>query len=99
MTLGVRPHLVTRPLLNDFQSFLMEMGHGFALVGRQFRCEIVDEETGETEDFFIDLPFYNYLLRRFVVIDLKVKDFKPEFTGKMSFYLTAIDELERQAGV
>ena len=85
-------------LLTDVQSFLMEMGHGFALVGRQFPLRIVDEETGETEEFFIDLLFYNYLLRRFVVIDLKVEDFKPEFTGKMSFYLTAVDELERQTG-
>ena len=75
-------------LLNDVQSFLMEMGRGFALVGRQFPLKIVDEETGEEDEFFIDVLFYNYLLRRFVVIDLKVEDFKPEFTGKMSFYLT-----------
>ena len=85
-------------LLNDVQSFLMEMGHGFALVGRQFPLRVVDEETGEEDEFFVDLLFYNYLLRRFVVIDLKVEDFKPEFTGKMSFYLTAVDELERQPG-
>jgi predicted nuclease of restriction endonuclease-like (RecB) superfamily len=85
-------------LLNDIQSFLMEMGRGFALVGRQFPLKIVDEETGEEDEFFIDLLFYNYLLRRFVVIDLKVEDFKPEFAGKMSFYLTAVDELERQVG-
>jgi predicted nuclease of restriction endonuclease-like (RecB) superfamily len=85
-------------LLNDVQSLLMEMGRGFALVGRQFPLRIVDEETGEEDEFFIDLLFYNYLLRRFVVIDLKVEDFKPEFTGKMSFYLTAVDELERQPG-
>jgi predicted nuclease of restriction endonuclease-like (RecB) superfamily len=85
-------------LLNDIQSFLMEMGRGFALVGRQFPLKIVDEETGEEDEFFIDVLFYNYLLRRFVVIDLKVEDFKPEFTGKMSFYLTAVDELERQPG-
>ena len=56
------------------------------------------KETGEDHEFFVDLLFYNYLLRRFVVIDLKVEDFKPEFTGKMSFYLTAVDELERQPG-
>jgi predicted nuclease of restriction endonuclease-like (RecB) superfamily len=87
-----------RALLNDIQSFLMEMGRGFALVGRQFPLRVTDEETGEDHEFFIDLLFYNYLLRRFVVIDLKVEDFKPEFTGKMSFYLTAVDELERQAG-
>jgi len=85
-------------LLNDIQSFLMEMGRGFALVGRQFPLRVTDEETGEDHEFFVDLLFYNYLLRRFVVIDLKVEDFKPEFTGKMSFYLTAVDELERQSG-
>ena len=85
-------------LLNDVQSFLMEMGRGFALVGRQFPLRVVDEETGNEDEFFVDLLFYNYLLRRFVVIDLKVEDFKPEFAGKMSFYLTAVDELERQPG-
>ena len=69
-----------------------------ALVGRQFPLRILDEERSETEEFFIDLLFYNYLLRRFVVIDLKVEDFKPEFSGKMGFYLTAVDELERQPG-
>ncbi len=85
-------------LLNDIQSFLMEMGRGFALVGRQFPLKIVDEDTGEEQEFFIDLLFYNYILRRFVVIDLKIEDFKPEFAGKMGFYLTAVDELERQEG-
>jgi predicted nuclease of restriction endonuclease-like (RecB) superfamily len=70
-------------LLNDVQSFLMEMGRGFALVGRQFPLRVTDEETGDDHEFFIDLLFYNYLLRRFVVIDLKVEDFKPELTGKM----------------
>jgi predicted nuclease of restriction endonuclease-like (RecB) superfamily len=85
-------------LLNDIQSFLMEMGRGFALVGGQFHLKVLDEETGEDQEFFIDLLFYNYILRRFVVIDLKIEDFKPEFAGKMSFYLTAVDELERQPG-
>lgn len=85
-------------LLNDVQTFLMEMGRGFALVGRQFLLRVVDEETGEESEFFLDLLFYNYILRRFVVIDLKIEDFKPEFAGKMNFYLNAVDELERQAG-
>lgn len=85
-------------LLDDIQSFLMEMGRGFALVGRQFPLKIVDEDTGEEQAFFIDLLFYNYILRRFVVIDLKIEDFKPELAGKMGFYLTAVDELERQEG-
>lgn len=83
-------------LLNDVQTFLMEMGRGFALVGRQFLLRVVDEETGEESEFFLDLLFYNYILRRFVVIDLKIEDFKPEFAGKMNYYLNAVDELERQ---
>ncbi len=84
-------------LLNDVQSFLMEMGRGFALVGRQFPLRVPDDETGEEQEFFVDLLFYNYILRRFVVIDLKIEDFKPEFAGKMNFYLNAVDELQRQA--
>jgi predicted nuclease of restriction endonuclease-like (RecB) superfamily len=94
----VKERDLEQSLLNDVQSFLMEMGRGFALVGRQFPLRVTDEETSEDHEFFVDLLFYNYLLRRFVVIDLKVEDFKPEFTGKMSFYLTAVDEMERQAG-
>jgi predicted nuclease of restriction endonuclease-like (RecB) superfamily len=83
-------------LLNDVQSFLMEMGRGFALVGRQFPLRVPDDEAGEDQEFFIDLLFYNYVLRRFVVIDLKIEDFKPEFAGKMNFYLSAVDEIQRQ---
>ena len=83
-------------LLGDVQSFLMEMGRGFALVGRQFRLTVEDGETQQEQEFFLDLLFYNYLLRRFVVIDLKIEDFKPEFAGKMNFYLNAVDELMRQ---
>ncbi len=85
-------------LLRDVESFLMEMGRGFALVGRQWPLRIPNPETGTESEFFIDLLFFNYLLNRFVVIDLKVEDFKPEFAGKMNFYLNAVDELERQPG-
>ncbi len=85
-------------LLNDVQSFLMEMGQGFALVGRQFLMRVHDEETGEEQEFFLDLLFYNFILRRFVVIDLKIEDFKPEFAGKMNFYLNALDELHADEG-
>ena len=83
-------------LLRDVESFLMEMGRGFALVGRQWPLRIPNAEGGPDTEFFIDLLFFNYLLNRFVVIDLKVENFKPEFAGKMNFYLNAVDELERQ---
>jgi predicted nuclease of restriction endonuclease-like (RecB) superfamily len=85
-------------LLGDVQSFLAEMGRGFALVGRQFPLRVPDAESGACQEFFLDLLFYNYILRRFVVIDLKIEDFRPEFAGKMNFYLHAVDELERQPG-
>jgi len=85
-------------LLRDVESFLMEMGRGFALVGRQWPLRIPNSEGGPDSEFFIDLLFFNYLLNRFVVIDLKVESFKPEFAGKMNFYLNAVDELERQPG-
>jgi predicted nuclease of restriction endonuclease-like (RecB) superfamily len=85
-------------LLKDVEKFLMEMGRGFALVGRQVPLRVRDPDTGAEQEFFLDLLFYNYILRRFVVIDLKIEDFKPEFAGKMNFYLNAVDELERQEG-
>ena len=85
-------------LLNDVQGFLMEMGRGFRPGRTTVPAARSRRETGEESEFFLDLLFYNYMLRRFVVIDLKIEDFKPEFAGKMNFYLNAVDELERQEG-
>jgi hypothetical protein len=61
------------------------MGAGFAFVGRQIHLEVGDE------DFYLDLLFYHLRLRCFVVVDLKMQAFEPEFTGKMNFYLSAVD--------
>ncbi len=72
-------------LIEHLKKFLLELGIGFAFVGQQFAIEIGGE------DFYIDLLFYHLRLRRFVVIDLKVEEFKPEFVGKMNFYLSAMD--------
>ncbi|QDV25306.1 hypothetical protein Q31a_36300 [Aureliella helgolandensis] len=73
-------------LLKKLTDFLLELGKGFAFVGRQYHLNV-----GE-QDFYLDLLFYHLDLRCFVVIDLKVESFKPEFAGKMSFYLSAVDE-------
>jgi predicted nuclease of restriction endonuclease-like (RecB) superfamily len=59
-------------LLNDVQSFLMEMGRGFALVGRRFPLGIVDEQSGREDEFFIDLLFNGYLLRPSSLVPLLV---------------------------
>lgn len=73
-------------LLDHIQRFLVELGVGFAFVGRQYLIE-VDEQ-----DYFLDLLFYHLRLRCFVVLDLKMKPFQPEFAGKMNFYLSAVDD-------
>jgi len=73
-------------LLNHIQKFLVELGVGFAFVGRQYPLKVSGEE------FFLDLLFYHLGLRCFVVVDLKMEGFKPEFAGKMNFYLSAVDD-------
>lgn len=74
-------------LVCHIQQFLIELGQGFAFVGRQYRLEI--EET----EYFLDLLFYHLDLRCYFVIELKAVDFKPEFTGKLNFYLSVVDDL------
>jgi len=79
-----------RALVEKIKDFLLELGVGFAFLGSQYHLEV-----GE-QDFFIDLLFYHHRLRCLVAIDLKMEDFKPEFAGKMNFYLSALDDLLRQ---
>lgn len=65
---------------------LMELGEGFAFAGRQVHVEL------DGQDFYIDLLFYNYRLHRFLVVELKAGDFKPEHAGQLNFYITLVDE-------
>lgn len=74
-------------LLDCIEKFMRELGQGFTFYGRQVHLEVGDK------DFYIDLLFYNVKLRCYYVIELKATDFKPEFAGKMNFYLTAVDEM------
>ena len=83
---------VETSLLAHVERFLLELGSGFALVGRQVHLEVGDQ------DFYLDLLFYHLTLRCFVVIDLKARDFTPEAAGKMNFYLSAVDDRYRQPG-
>ena len=76
-------------LLVHIQKFLLELGRGFAFVGRQYRLEVSDRE------IYLDLLFYHLHLRCYIVIDLKKGDFKPEYTGKMNFYCSVADTLLR----
>ena len=80
-----------RALLQSISAFLLELGVGFALVGNQYHLTV------DGDDFYIDLLFYHLALRCYVVIDLKISKFEPEFAGKMNFYLAAVDERLRHA--
>jgi predicted nuclease of restriction endonuclease-like (RecB) superfamily len=78
-------------LVRHLEKFLLELGQGFAFVGRQYQLEI------SRKDFYIDLLFYHLKLRCFVVIELKKGDFKPEYAGKMNFYCSAVDDTLKHA--
>jgi predicted nuclease of restriction endonuclease-like (RecB) superfamily len=73
-------------LLEKLRDFLLELGSGFSFVGSQYHLEVGGQ------DYFIDLLFYHLRMRCFVVVDLKITDFVPEYAGKMGFYLSAVDE-------
>ncbi|MDB9529421.1 PDDEXK nuclease domain-containing protein [Oscillatoria sp. CS-180] len=88
---GAQERDVHKGLVDHIRNFLLELGVGFAFVGSQYHLEVGGE------DFFIDLLFYHLTLRCFVVIDLKMGDFQPEFSGKMNFYVSAVDDLLRHA--
>ncbi|MDR2763248.1 MAG: PDDEXK nuclease domain-containing protein [Planctomycetaceae bacterium] len=87
--LTIREKFDERELENDLidklTQFLLELGQGFAFVGRQVKITVGDE------DFYPDLLFYHTRLHCYVVIELKTIKFKPEFTGKLNFYVSAID--------
>jgi predicted nuclease of restriction endonuclease-like (RecB) superfamily len=78
-----------KAIINNLQSFLLELGKGFSFVARQLRI------SSETSDFYIDLVFYNYLLKCFVIIDLKTNRLRPQDVGQMEMYVRMFDTLKR----
>jgi hypothetical protein len=72
-------------LVTNITKFLLELGQGFAYVGRQYPIQVGNRERN------IDLLFYHLELRCYVVIELKIKEFEPEYTGKLGYYITAIN--------
>ncbi len=79
-------------LINNLQKFLLELGKGFSFVGRQYRIST------ELEHFYIDLVFYNYLLKSFVLIDLKVGKLSHQDIGQMDMYRRLFDDLKKPEG-
>lgn len=76
-----------RALVERIRDFLLELGIGFAFVGSQYRLEV------DGDEYFIDLLFYHLKLHCYIVIDLKITEFKPEYSGKMNFYISAVNNL------
>jgi predicted nuclease of restriction endonuclease-like (RecB) superfamily len=94
LTLGKDAHEreLEKGLLEHLRAFMLELGTGFALVGSQYHL-VVSEK-----DYYLDLLFYHLKLRCFIVVDLKMGEFKPEYAGKMNFYLAAVDDTLRHPG-
>lgn len=86
LTEEVQERELEKALIQHIKKFMLELGRGFAYVGNQYNLNV------EGDDYFLDLLFYNYHLHCFVVFELKVGDFKPEFTGKLNFYINTINE-------
>lgn len=78
-----------KALLDNLQAFLLELGRGFAFVARQYRV------SSESKDFYIDLVFYNYLLKCFVLFDLKSGELTHQDIGQMDMYVRLMDDLKR----
>ncbi len=76
---------VEKGLIEHLKKFMLELGRGFAYVGNQYNLNV------EGDDYFLDLLFYNYHLHCFVVFELKIGEFKPEFAGKLNFYINTIN--------
>ena len=91
LNMNVRESELEKELLDHVQRFLLELGKGFALVGQQYPFKVGKKE------YSIDLLFYHIILHRFIVIDLKTRSFKPEYVGKMNFYLSVVDDQLRQS--
>ena len=77
---------IERGLVDHIRDFLLELGQGFAFMGSQVPLTVGDE------DYYLDLLFYHVKLRCYVVIELKAGGFKPEYAGKLNFYLSAVDD-------
>ena len=86
---GIIEREIEHELIANIAKTIMELGTGFAFVGNQYHLDI------SGKDYYLDLLFYNTKLRCYIVIELKNSEFKPEYAGKLNFYLSAVDDILR----
>jgi predicted nuclease of restriction endonuclease-like (RecB) superfamily len=91
LTVGREAHekAIENAIIEHIEKFLLELGTGFAFVGRQYKLTVSDKS------YYIDLLFYHLKLRSFVVVEIKANEFKPSHIGQVNFYLSAVDDLLR----
>lgn len=85
LTEDIQERELEKALIQHMKKFMLELGRGFAYVGNQYNLVVEDD------DYYLDLLFYNYHLHCFVVFELKVGEFKPEFAGKLNFYINTVN--------
>jgi predicted nuclease of restriction endonuclease-like (RecB) superfamily len=85
-----RERELEQALIDNVEQFLLELGSGFCLVGRQVHLKVGNN------DYYVDLLFYHLKLKCFVIVELKAGAFKPEYAGKINFYLSAVDSQMKQ---
>jgi predicted nuclease of restriction endonuclease-like (RecB) superfamily len=90
ITQSVKERELEQRLVQKIKGFILELGKGFSFIGNQYRLEYNEKE------YFIDMLFFNRDLKALVAIELKIGEFKPEYIGKMNFYLTLLEKLERK---
>lgn len=91
MSASMRERDLENQLVTQISKFLLELGKGFAFVGQQYHLEIAEN------DYYLDLLFYHIKLKCYVVVELKNTKFIPEYTGKMNFYLSAVDTILKES--
>lgn len=78
---------IEKSLTSKITDFLLEMGRGFAYIGRQYHISV------DGDDYYIDLLMYHLKLHCYVVVELKAVEFRPEFVSKLNFYISAVDDI------
>tara|TARA_R110000744_G_scaffold88464_3_gene172490 strand:- start:5030 stop:6076 length:1047 start_codon:yes stop_codon:yes gene_type:complete len=86
LTDDIKERDIENQLINNVSKFLLELGKGFAFIGKQYHLEVAQQ------DYYLDLLFYHVTLKCYVVIELKNTKFIPEYAGKLNFYLSAVDD-------
>ncbi len=92
VTKPIKERELEKRLVEKVKQFVLELGRGFSFIGNQYRLEFNQKE------YFVDMLFFHRDLKALVAIELKVGEFKPEYVGKMNFYLTLLDKLEKKQG-